>query len=115
MKKSLREERKIAKKLGGRTYRGSGNLPWSKHDSATARGDISTIDLHIEHKRIEPSTKSLSVKREWLEKVTSGARRVSKVPSLVLHYEGAKGYAEDWLMMPLDVAQRLLAVLQEKD
>jgi len=36
-----------------------------------------------------------------------------KTPAMVLHYEGAKGHAEDWLMMPLDVAERLLAVLKE--
>jgi len=91
----------------------SGGLPWSKNDPTTACGDITTPDLHIEHKRIEPDTKSLGVKREWLAKVTDGANRRMKTPAMAFHFEGAKGHAEDWLLLPLDMAERLLAMLRE--
>jgi hypothetical protein len=115
VKKSTREERKVAKRLGGRTHKRSGGLPWSRHDSTTAQGDVTTPDLHIEHKRAEPGTKSIGVTRAWLAKVTEGAKRRIKTPAMVLHFEKAQGHEEDWLMMPLDVAERLLAVLREED
>jgi len=38
-----------------------------------------------------------------------------KIPAMVFHYEGASGYAEDWLMLPMDVAERLLAMMREGD
>jgi len=34
---------------------------------------------------------------------------------MAFHYEGAQGHAEDWLMLPLDVAERLLAMMEESD
>lgn len=113
MKKSTREERKIAKRLGGRTYARSGGLPWSRSDPTTACGDITTPELHIEHKRIEPNTKSIGVKRDWLRKVTVGAKRQMKTPAMAFHYENAQGHAEDWLMLPMDMAERLLAMMRE--
>jgi len=113
VKKSTKEERKIAKQLGGYAHRRSGGLPWSKHDATTACGDITTPDLHIEHKRVEASTRSIGVTRKWLAKVTVGARSRMKIPAMVLHYEGAQGHEEDWLMMPLEVAERLFAAMRE--
>lgn len=90
-------------------------MPWSRHDSTTACGDLNTAELHIEHKRIEPDTKSIGVKREWLQKVTVGAKRTMKVPAMAFHFEGARGHAEDWLMLPMEVAERFLAALREDD
>lgn len=90
-------------------------MPWSRSDPTTACGDIATPDLHIEHKRIEPQTGSIGVKRDWLRKVTVGAKRTMKIPAMAFHYEAAQGHAEDWLMLPMDVAERLLAMLREDD
>jgi hypothetical protein len=112
-KKSTREERKTAKRLGGRTYSRSGGMPWSRHDPTTACGDLSTTELHIEHKRIEPDTKSIGVKRDWLRKVTVGAKRTMKIPAMAFHFEGAQGHTEDWLMLPMEVAERFLSALRE--
>jgi hypothetical protein len=112
-KRSTREEKKVAKRLGGRTHGRSGGLPWSASDPTTACGDITTKDLHIEHKRAEPNTKSIGVTRRWLAKVAVGAKRRMKVPAMAFHFEEADGHAEDWLMLPLDVAERLLAALEE--
>lgn len=98
--------------MRGKRLPRSGGLPWSKHDTTTDGGDVTTPQLHIEHKRIEPRTKSVGVKRDWLAKVTEGARRHMKTPAMVFHFEDARGHAEDWLMMPLDVAERLLKALE---
>lgn len=38
-----------------------------------------------------------------------------KIPAMAFHYEGASGHAEDWLMLPMDVAERLLAMMREGD
>lgn len=114
-RKSKREEDKIAKRMGGRTHPRSGGLPWSRHDATTACGDVTTKDLHIEHKRAEPDTKSIGVTRAWLRKVTKGAKRRLKIPAMVLHFEDARGHGEDWALLPLEVAERLLAVLDAED
>jgi len=112
VKKSSKKERDIAKRLGGYTHKRSGGLPWSRGDETTACGDVTTPELHIEHKRIGPGTKSVGLKREWLRKVTVGAERRMKTPAMVFHFEGAEGYDEDWLLMPLDLAERLLSMLR---
>lgn len=110
----MKDEARIAKRLGGRVYKRSGGMSWSRHDVTTMRGDLSTPDLHIEHKRIEPTTKSISVKRMWLSKVTAGARRVMKIPAMVFHFEEAQGHDEDWILLPLDVVERLFTVLKDE-
>ena len=59
--KSNIQEKRIAKALGGRQVIGSGSTPFLK-------GDVVTDNLFIEAKtKMEPS-KSISVKKQWLEK-----------------------------------------------
>jgi len=115
MKKSLREEERVAGKRGGRRYKKSGGAAWSRHAkkgqrTGTDAGDLSNKDMHIEHKRVEPDTKSIGIKRDWLEKVTVGAKRRLKIPGLVVSFEKPQGHDQDWLMLPLDTALRLLQV-----
>lgn len=114
-RKSARKEKEVARRLGGRVQTRSGALPWSAHDRTTAGGDITTPDLHIEHKRIEPGTGSIGIKREWLTKVTEGAVRRLRVPAMALHFEGSRGHTEDWLLLPLDFAERLLAAWRAEE
>lgn len=90
-------------------------MPWSKHDSTTAGGDLTSKDLHVEHKRVEPHVKSIGVKRAWLKKVTEGANRRMKVPAMVISYEQPHGHDQDWVMMPLDTAKRLMALAEDDD
>lgn len=112
-KKSKKAEQRVAEKLRARALPRSGGLPWSKSDGTTAQGDITSISLHIEHKRVEPQTKSVGIKREWLAKVTSGANRRTKIPAMAIMFEEAEGHAQDWLMMPLEFAERLLRLMEE--
>lgn len=115
MKRSTREERRIAERLGGRRLPRSGGLPWSRYDTSdvihaqTAQGDITTPEWHIEHKRVEPQSKSIRIPREWLVKVTEGARMRMRTPALVVSFETSQGHAQDWVFLPLEEAERLLA------
>lgn len=115
VKKSRKHEDRVAKAYGGKRLAASGAKRVSKwsHTSVTAGGDISTDNLLIEHKYVEAATASLSVKRAWLEKVTIGARRVTKVPAMAITFEKAKGFSEDWLLVPMDFARRALGVTDE--
>lgn len=64
--KSSQQEKRIAKALGGRQVVGSGSTPFLK-------GDVIAGKLFIEAKtKMEPS-KSISVKKEWLEKAKEQA------------------------------------------
>jgi len=108
-RRSNKQERRVASELGGRRIRNSGGARWSKHDSGTDDGDVATPEFHIEHKRTD--NKSMSIKREWLDKVKEGARKFGKDPAVVLTFEDPhKPFEkpEDWIMMPISVAQRVL-------
>jgi len=88
----------------------SGGLPWSSSDPTSAGGDITTDDLHIEHKRVESKTKSIGIKRDWLAKVTDGAKRTMRVPAMAVTFEEPRGHAKDWVMLPMEFVERLLAL-----
>jgi hypothetical protein len=111
-KRSRKEEKRIASRLGGRVQPGSGNRAWSKSDGTTAGGDLTTKDLHLEHKRAEPRTQTISIKREWLRKVTEGASRRMRIPAMGLTFEDAQGHAKDWVVLPLEFVERLLKMLE---
>lgn len=106
-KRSKKHEQRIATKLGGKRYKASGAERWSKWDKKTARGDISTPTLHVEHKRTDRL--SMSLKREWLDKVMAGARDQCKDPAMVLTFEDPDGKnPQDWVLIPMDVLLRLM-------
>lgn len=101
--------------MGGRRLPRSGGLAWSKWDKKTAGGDLGTSDLLVEHKRVEPHVKSVSIKRDWLKKVTEGANRQGKYPTMALTFEDAKGHEKDWMVFPMSLAERLLGKLKEEE
>lgn len=69
--KSNQQEKRIAKAMGGKQVIGSGATPFLK-------GDVVVDKLFIEAKtKMEPS-KSISVKREWLEKAKEQALATRK-------------------------------------
>lgn len=76
---------------------------------------MSTPDLHVEHKRTDK--KSMSIKREWLDKVKEGARKFGKIPALALTFENpAKPQSppEDWILLPMSAVQRMLGLKGDK-
>ncbi len=111
-KRSKKHEDRISKKLGGKRLPRSGGLAWASSPTAkpsanhTLNGDISTPEFHIEHKRTDCA--SMSVKQEWLEKVSDGARMTGKDPALAITFEKKGKYTNDWIMIPLEVFERLM-------
>lgn len=69
----------------------------------------------VEHKRCEPQVGSIGVKREWLQKVTAGAKFKTKYPAMVLTFENAQGHEQDWALLPMSLVKRLLGKLREED
>ncbi len=109
-KRANANERRVMKELGGRRMPNSGARPWGRGGSETEGRDGETADLVVEHKGVQEGSKSMSVKREWLEQIAEVARRAQKDPALVLTFEGMQKAPKDWLVLPLDVARRLLGV-----
>lgn len=107
VRRSRRNEARIATALHGRTYSGSGNRRHSDDAKSTKRGDLGTQDFHIEHKGTT-NKKSIGIKKEWLEKVTAGAQRVVKDPALAFTFESEDGREQDdYIVLPMDVFRRL--------
>jgi hypothetical protein len=109
-RRSKKHENRIGKALGGRRIKRSGGARWSGSDKNTDRGDISTPELHVEHKRTDKA--SMSLKKEWLDKVRAGASRtIAKDPAVVITFEDPiKHTCDDWLMIPLSVARRRMGL-----
>jgi hypothetical protein len=105
-KRSQKHEQRLGKRLGGKRIPRSGGMPWSKWDSTTANGDISVPKMHLEHKRTDCA--SMSVQKEWLTKVSEGARRTGKDPGVVITFEKRGSEPDDWVLIPLEVLERLL-------
>lgn len=99
--KSKKQEDRVAKKLGGKRQKASGALPFHK-------GDVKTVELLIEAKRTDNA--SMSIKREWLEKITMEAAVSSKTPAVSIEFEGTHPLVDkDWIMVPSRFFQELLS------
>lgn len=118
-RRSKKHEIRVADKLGGKRLPVSGAKPFSKYDQrrdflfgcggadphGTACGDLSTKDFHVEHKRTECA--SMSIQREWLDKVEEGARKTGKNPAVVVTFEVDLQRPTDWVLIPMEVFERL--------
>ncbi len=102
--KSFQQEKRIAKAIGGRQVVGSGSTPFLK-------GDVVAGKLFIEAKtKMEPS-KSISVKKEWLEKAKAQAFSTRKEDyALAISFGDDKEYylVEDNLFTDLYKAREAL-------
>jgi hypothetical protein len=110
-RRSNKNEHRLAKKLsGGKRIKQSGGALWSPRERGsgtrvTEGGDVKTRDFHMENKRTD--TKSMSLKREWLDDVKAAARRAMKDPGVILTFETKFKESEDWVMVPIEVFERL--------
>ncbi len=95
--KSNEQEKRIAKAVGGRQVIGSGSTPFLK-------GDVIAGKMFIEAKtKMEPS-KSIAVKKEWLEKAKTQAYATKKEDyALAISFGEPKEYyvIEDSLFIDL--------------
>lgn len=95
-----KQEDRIAKKVDGKRQRGSGC-------SRFAKGDVDAARFLIECKRTDKA--SLSVKKEWLKKITREATAVQKVPCLAIEISGDIDplCENDWFLVPASVFRML--------
>jgi hypothetical protein len=122
-KVSKKHENRLAERLGGRRYSGSGNRPISRKSyrpvlkdgrsrkirevEGTDCGDLATPTFHFEHKFTRDQ--SLSVKLEWLDKVEEGAKRKLKDPGLIITFQDQQGHVlKEYVGMPIAVYERLM-------
>ena len=92
-------EKKLAKKLGGRTQPSSGAFPGLK-------GDIKTDAFLFDSK--ETVHNSISVKKEDLMKITKEANIESKHPALVLTIGN-----QEWVCLPLNTFKEMVDLIKE--
>lgn len=104
------QEKRIAKALGGRQVIGSGSTPFLK-------GDVIAGNLFIEAKTKAQPSKSISVKKEWLEKAQEQAYSQRKEDyTVAISFGDGKDYyiIEDSLLEDLYKSREALrAVLDE--
>lgn len=107
--KSNIQEKRIAKAVGGKQVIGSGSTPFLK-------GDVVTEDLFVEAKtKMEPS-KSISVKKQWLEKAKEQSYQMRKRDyAVAISFGDGKDYyiIEESLLTELLECRAELMRLQE--
>ena len=84
-KQSLKHEKRIAKKIGGKTTAASGAF-WSR------KGDVRSDDLLIEHKYT--GKKQTTIKSDVLKKIMREAILDGRMPVLGIHLDG-----EDYVVL----------------
>lgn len=107
--KSSKQEKRIAEALGGRQVIGSGSTPFLK-------GDVVAGKLFIEAKTKMDLSKSISVKREWLEKAKAQALSTRKEDyAVAISFGDPKEYyiIEDGLFTDLYKAREALRAVIE--
>lgn len=91
-----RSEKKTAKRIGGSANAGSGAIEGFK-------GDITLRDFLVENKSTEH--KSVSIKLEWLDKISREARELGKDPALSIQFVDKQGNplrGGRWVLIPED-------------
>jgi hypothetical protein len=126
-RRSKKHELRLAKELGGRRLPNSGGKSrskWAKvakvsnvsfrgeklkegFENVTLDGDIVNSKFHIEHKRTD--LKGIRLEREWLDKVSDGARAHGTTPALIVTFEAKRPGEPDseWALIPLDLFRRI--------
>lgn len=123
--KSDKHEKRIAKKLKGQVQRGSGAV---RH----RRGDVKLKELLVECKRTDQV--GISIKRQWIEKITMEAVSTGKTPAISLEFGindkdlkaknlggGASAtkltfpIERDWIAVPASFFEELMEAYREKN
>lgn len=130
-RQSKKHENRLANRLGGKRYSGSGNRPLSRKSyrkvlkdgrsrtdirevESTDCGDLATPTFHFEHKFTRDN--SMSVKLEWLQKVEEGAKKKLKDPGLIITFQDNQGHVKcEYVAMPLSVYERLMRKVESAE
>ena len=104
----VKHEDRIAKKFNGHKQAGSGASDYAK-------SDVKLDKFMIEAKTT--SHASMSIKKEWLAKITAEATAVQKYPAMSIEIGGNPDpLTEDgWMIIPESVFKKLLMFLEEED
>jgi len=100
------QEERVAQKTGGKRVSGSGASMYSKGDVRDVR--LGDVDFLIECKQTKYA--SLSVKWDWLTKISSEAITAQSEPALSIEIKGGaddNSTDRDWIMIPLRVFERM--------
>lgn len=108
VKKSKKHEFRLAAELGGKREIRSGANKFSPYDgdTRTAGRDITTDQFLIEHKFTE--AQSMSVKKEWLDKIKLSSVAAMKNPMLIITFHQEHKQPEDWAVIPLHLLKQLI-------
>ena len=95
-KHGQKSERRTAKRLGGTGRPGSGAVEGAK-------GDIMLTEFLVENKCTEH--RSISLKADWLDKISREARAEGKAPALAIQFtdkDGKSKRGDRWIMITED-------------
>lgn len=105
---SLKNERRLAEKLGFKVTPGSGNTPWP-----SKKGDGEHLVFMFEQK--ETRTATLSIGRKVIEKLCREAAVANRQPALVLCIYGMENHLpQEWIAVPVDVFSIFLELLTKQ-
>jgi len=113
------QEDRVAERLGGERVigSGSGRIPPGAGSAIPRRRVGGKGDVKHDLALVECKTTlkaSISIKREYLVKITREAEDVRKTPALVISFEGMPhGVDQDWALVPLPVAKEMLGLNDE--
>jgi hypothetical protein len=113
-KKSIKQEDRVAKKIGGRRQVASGAFPGH-------RGDVRSDELLVECKRTDK--KSISVTIAYLKKISKEASAYGRTPAVSISFEGIKPAFEgapslvdqDWVLIPARFLTEMLGADRDED
>jgi Holliday junction resolvase len=100
------QEERIARRTGGKRVGGSGASMYSKGDVR----DVTASDVEFLVECKQTIHASISVKWEWLRKITAEANAVQKEPMLTIEIKGGQKdplVDRDWVMVPARVFEQM--------
>jgi hypothetical protein len=105
--KSMAQENRVAKSVGGKRQKASGALPG-------VRGDVKSVELLGECKRTDK--KSISITLDYLEKITKEASFYNKIPCVAIEIQSPPKFVNrDWVLLPAGFVQELLEVYRGRN
>jgi len=97
-------ENHVASVFGGRRQPGSGSTPFNKGDVIANKQIGLWLDVSGTLSECKATKKdSITVKKEWLVKLTAEARAVNSIPLLSLRFDSIpdmSGTERDWVAIP---------------
>ena len=104
------QENRVASRLGGKRVVGSGASMFSKADVRSVKANIGSESLEFLVECKQTIHKSLSIKWDWLKKISAEADAQQCEPALTIEIKGGESDAltdRDWVLLPARVFRKL--------